>query len=675
MFGTLVVGVLLLATLGTGVTSATTTYSVNMKEVGLPTGTSWTGTFNGVGSTGTGSSQVFTGLAAGSYCYYYEDPVPGAATTTRYVPYTYYGCITVPNQLTITNVYTQQVTVNFAVTPTGSGSAGPGTNWYTVGSTIAIQASETFGYTFSKWTATPTAALALTDPAWESTGLTVSATGTVTAHFNVTKSKVTFHEVGLPTGTSWSVVFGGSSTSSTSTMVATALNKPGAYSWSVPTISAAHGAVYVPSPASGGINIPYQPTQQIVFTKDFTVTTAVSPASSGSVYPYAGTYDWANNSNVPISAFDSSSYVFSAWSPSVAGSFGIQSRTTAGTNVTIMGAGVLTAKFVTGSECTTCTVTFYQVGLPAHTGWGVTFNGVQYSTTAASLTVSGQTASAGWSAFNPISAGHFDVQYVPNPYTSSGYWYVGSTASYTIVYDQEYYLTVQSNPYNSGSWTLGSAWFASGTQLPESAINSVDYAFSSWTSSGTNLTFSSATSSSVPLTLHGPATLTVNFAPLTSTVHFVEIGLPAGTTWGASIGSQGSWASTPWINITGVPNGGYGWGAANTITGGAGIQWDTVVTGGGITLPTQTFEAVVYEKAFQVSFVTAGTAGGTISPSGSVWIYSGTELPIMAENGTSATFGSWSETATTGTIGLTSTGAASTYATIKGTGTVTATFS
>jgi hypothetical protein len=673
--GALAVVAVLLVNLGSGVTTATTTYSVNMKEIGLPTGTSWSAVFNGVTSTGTGSSQVFTGLSAGTYCWNYEQPVPGTATTTRYMPYTYSGCTTIPNQLTVTDSYVEQTYLNFAVTPTSAGSTTPGSNWYTTGSTLAISASATYGYSFTKWTATPASALTLSNITDEASALTITATGTVTAHFLATKSKVTFNEVGLPSGTSWTVVFGGTSYLGATSSISTGTHAPTSYSWNVPSVSAAHGVSYTPSPASGGITVPYQPSQEIVFVKQFAVTLAVSPSGSGTIAPGAGSYVWTNNSNVPVTALDSSTYVFSSWVPSIAGTFGIQSRTTAGTNVTVLGSGTLTAKFVTGTECTTCKMTFMEVGLPLHAGWGVTFGGVQYSTTSSSITLTGLTTSQYWSAFDPVGGTAYGVQYVPNSYSSGGYWYLGETNSTTIVYQKEAYVTVQGNPYFSGGgWTASTGWYYVGSQFADSAINSATYKFSSWTASGTNLTLSAGASSSTAVTVKGPATLNVNFVPTYSTVRFLEFGLPAGTTWGADINGQWFWASTPWINVSGVQDADYGWAASNTISGGAGIQWDSPTTGGGINVPYQTMISVVYTEAYQVTFAAGGTAGGAVTPSGTAWYYTGTIVPIYAENGTSVTFSSWGKTTTSGTITLSSSTVPSTYATIKGTGTVTATF-
>ncbi len=666
---------LLLGNLGTGLVSATTTYSVAINETGLPAGTSWTAVFNSVTNSGTGSTLTYSGLSAGSYCYSVTSPVTGSPTTTRYVAYSTYGCITVPNQLTITDPFTTQYYVNFGVTPVSSGSANPGTNWYNSGSTLEIQAAATYGYAFHDWTATKTTNFVLGVATRPATELTVLGTGTVTAHFNATKYATTFTEVGLPTGTSWSVVYGGTSYLSGTATIATGSHAAGGISWTVSAVALPHGISYAPSPASGTMSVPYLTTQAIVFVKQFDVTFATNPSSSGSTTPTVGSAYYTNGTNLPITAWDSGTWQFSGWSSSSSAVLGINSKSTAGTNATIAGTGTLTAKFVTGTACTTCSLTFYQVGLPAGTGWGVTFNGNQYTSTAGSIAVTGLTAAASWQAYSPLGTSQYGVQYYPESQTASGYWYFGETNSITFVYVKEYYVTMAVNPQYSGAGvSYGSGWYPAGSQGVNDGVGTTTYKFTSWTASSTNLTVTSPSKASTAFTVKGPATLTANFVVPVATVHYVEYGLPSGTTWGVSLSGQIYYSSSPWINVTGVSYGSYSWGASTNMYGGVGIQWDALPSSGSLAVPTEAYVAVVYGEEYQVTFQTGGTAGGSISPSGTGYYLGGTVLPLMAENGTSVSFSGWSKTVTTGTITFAST-KASTYVTLDGSGTVTGSFS
>jgi hypothetical protein len=666
---------LLLGNLGTGIVSATTTYSVAITETGLPTGTTWTAVFNGVTTSGSGTTLTWSGLSAGSYCYSVTSPITGTPTTTHYSAYSTYGCINVPAQLTITDPFSTQYSVTFGVTPTSSGSTNPGTNWYTAGSTIQIQAAANFGYAFHDWTGTKVANFVFGSATRPATDLTILGTGTVTAHFNTTKYATSFSEIGLPTGTSWSVVFGGTSYLSGTATIATGSHSAANTYWTVAPVALPHGIQYAPSPAAAYMNVPYQTTETIVFVEQFQVTFATNPASSGTTDPAVGAAYYTNGTNLPITAFDSGTWQFSTWSTSNSAVIGINSKTTAGTNATIAGTGTLTAKFVTGTACTSCPLTFYELGLPAGKGWGVTFNGISYTTKTTSIALTGLTTAASWSAFSPLGSNQYGVQYFPEGQTSSGYWYLGETNSITFVYVKEYYVTTTVNPLYSGAGvTLGSGWYGAGSQVAIGAVGTASYKFSSWTPSSSNVSVASTTKAATTFTVTGPATLTANFVLPVATAQFVEYGLPAGTTWGVSIGGQVYYAASPWINVTGVPYGSYGWGASNNMFGGAGIQWDAPTASGSLVVPTEEFVAVVYAEAFQVTFQAGGTAGGTVSPSGTAYYYTGTVLPLMAENGTSVSFTSWSKTVTSGTITLTATGKASTFVTIAGTGTVTGTF-
>ena len=213
-----------------------------------------------------------------------------------------------------------------------------------------------------------------------------------------------------------------------------------------------------------------------------------------------------------------------------------------------------------------------------------------------------------------------------------------------------------------------------GSQGVNDGVGTTTYKFTSWTASSTNLTVTSPSKASTAFTVKGPATLTANFVVPVATVHYVEYGLPSGTTWGVSLSGQIYYSSSPWINVTGVSYGSYSWGASTNMYGGVGIQWDALPSSGSLAVPTEAYVAVVYGEEYQVTFQTGGTAGGSISPSGTGYYLGGTVLPLMAENGTSVSFSGWSKTVTTGTITFAST-KASTYVTLDGSGTVTGSFS
>jgi len=603
-FGVVAIMVLLLGSSVAGAVRPAVTYNVAVTEIGLPAGTSWSAVFNGVTNSGTGSAITFSGISAGSYCWSVTNPVTGTASTNRYVPYAASGCISVPNQLTVSDVYTTQYYVTFGVTPVSSGSAYPGTNWFAAGSTLAIQSSATFGYTFHNWAATRTANFVLASATSAATELTILGAGSVTAHFTATKAAVSFTEVGLPASTGWSAVFGGTSYLGSAATLAAGSHVPGSYSWSVPSVAHSGGIQYQPTPASGTMTTPFQTGQTIVFVEQFSVTFATNPSSSGTTAPTVGSAYYTNGTNMPITAFNSGTWQFSGWSTGSTAKVGINSKTTQGTNATVMGSTTVTAKFVTGTPCTTCSITFYEVGLPVGTGWGVTFNGTFYTSTASSISVTGQKQAGYFTAQTPVGTGQFGVQYYATGTPTSGYWYFGETNSFTFSYVKEYYLTVVQNPsyIGGGGPTISTQWVNAGTQLAISAISSSTYKFGSWTTSGPNLTIVTPSKAGTFATVNGPATLSLNFVTATGTLHFQRVGLPTGMTWGLTVDSQQYWSSSAYINVTGVPYGTYSWTPVTGLNGGPGINWNPESYFGQVATPTEAYALAVYAEAFQVTF-------------------------------------------------------------------------
>lgn len=650
-----------------------TTYSVWITEQGLPSGTSWSATFNGVTNTGTTATLLFTGVSATSYGFY-PTTIAGSASTIQYVPTQNYY-ITVPATQHVTVVYLTQYYLYTTLSPTTAGSISVGNGWVDAGSNFTVGAYANPGYTFSSWSATT--GIALHGTTTGATMATVNASGTITANFAQGSYAATFDEFGLPSGTKWSVTFNSVAKTGTGTSITTASNPTGSYSWSVATVVATSTTDWVPSPSSGSFAIPGQLSQAIVFTEEYAVTFAVS--GSGSAYPYSGYYP--AGSSIALLA-TSSTELFSKWTTTASKVY-IGDTKDSGTNATVKGATTVTAVFKTGKLCTSCTLTFSEAGLPTGTSWGVTFASVNYPTTASSLSFTKLTAGASWSAFTPVSTGQFGIEYVPVAYGySSGYYYLGEVTTIEIVYQEEAYLTVASNPSYAGGGgaTQSSGWYAIGTTYPLSAYNNTYYLFSGWSSSGSNLTLGSTTAASTTLSVTGPATLTAVFTQPTSTVHFTEYGLPSGTTWGVYISGTGinAWylTATRWVNVSGLPWSSYSISPLQTISGGTGVEWNSVLGSAYVYNQGQRYQAFDYAKSVYLTVAVgpSGTTGTVYTPTTN-WYEVGTWLPMVAQNGTGAspTFKSWSQTTGTGTI--VSTSSASTFFEVLATGTVTCTFS
>ena len=191
------------------------------------------------------------------------------------------------------------------------------TNWYVSSATVTLTANEqTSGIHYiyyslnggATWN-TYTVINQLTYTA--STSFTVSTPGANTIEYysvdysgdtdsthtiavNIAYS-LTFAESGLPSGTTWSITVGGTTTSTTGNMI-TLQEASNSYSWSVLTpISGGTGTQYVTSSASGSVNVPTTTLVSIAYSTQYylTVTSAYgTPTGAGwyqsSTTAYAG---------------------------------------------------------------------------------------------------------------------------------------------------------------------------------------------------------------------------------------------------------------------------------------------------------------------------------------------------------------------------------------------------
>lgn len=112
-------------------------------------------------------------------------------------------------------------------------------------------------------------------------GKTASATlivfGVQTNTVSQPTYNVVFTESGLPSGQSWSVTFNGKTVSSKTSAIAFTIIGSGGYSWSTQrTLSGAAGKQYVPSVASGMVNVPSTKSISISYTTQYYLTVVSS---------------------------------------------------------------------------------------------------------------------------------------------------------------------------------------------------------------------------------------------------------------------------------------------------------------------------------------------------------------------------------------------------------------
>ena len=248
---------------------ASFTVNITFEESGLPAGDSWSVTLNGATTGSTGTLVTFF-VANASYSY-------SVHSTTGYLP--------VPS-MGIVNATAGNLTQGVLFYPPGqslyfvefqSSGLPLGTPWSvhfgnylndSVGSTLGFSvANGTYGWTVlpsAGWTATPV-----------SGSISVQGMGaTLPIAFSRWHSNVTFSTAGLPTGTSWTLVF--NATRYTLQNSSFSFREPnGSYPYSVEPPPG-----YSVAPTHGWANVSGQPS--LAITLRFT-------AGSGSLYPVAFT--------------------------------------------------------------------------------------------------------------------------------------------------------------------------------------------------------------------------------------------------------------------------------------------------------------------------------------------------------------------------------------------------
>jgi Domain of unknown function DUF11/Divergent InlB B-repeat domain/RTX calcium-binding nonapeptide repeat (4 copies) len=156
--------------------------TLTFTETGLPAGTSWSVTFDGITQSTTTDVVTFIHVSIGINTWTASDQIL-EGIGTRYVASTSSGTINVPVQTSQRITFTPQYQVSLTLTPTGTGTVNPKTtNYYDSGSQVSISANTKSGYAFWQWTASnPSIIFATSSDA--STTATINGPGTITATF------------------------------------------------------------------------------------------------------------------------------------------------------------------------------------------------------------------------------------------------------------------------------------------------------------------------------------------------------------------------------------------------------------------------------------------------------------------------------------------------------------
>ncbi len=436
-------------------------------------------------------------------------------------------------------------------------------------------------YTFQVSQVAAGSALYAADPAQGSFQVNGSSAAIAISFSSIPVFSVTFSETGLPAATNWSVTlfgadagFGGWANpgragpdcyqnltqNSSNTSTVGFLLQNGSYGFELPNVTAGAN-LYVADPGAGTVSVDgASVTIDVAFSAVplFAVTFSESGLAAGafwSVQLWGSSGGAYNGSNTPTVGFElpNGTYQFRVAGPYYGWPCGLISPQFG--SFTVNGAA-LTIDITFATE-TTYTVTFAESGLPAGTnwsvglfggsargggwgggGWGAQFNG------SANTTIN-FTVPDGTFAFFVGNVTVGSQLFVPSP--ASGNVAVDGapvTVDVTFAAITLYNVTlVESGLPNGTFWsaflfnaTLGGAWNGTWNTSLSFLVPNGTYAFGIGPAANCTTIFLPSPASG-NITVDGAnVTIDVTFAPLTFyTVTVVETGLPANTTWYASL--------------------------------------------------------------------------------------------------------------------------------------------
>ncbi len=228
-------------------------WNVTVSESGLPSGTGWGLSVNGT-TRSVSTPQTTYLLVNASYTFVLEGPLAGPSGV-RYLPSPPALTVTVAGaNVTATVAYYTQYLLNVSARPVVGGTVTPAVEWVNSSTAVTLGVTPAPGYEFLSWTGSGPG-----NYSGNSTNPSITVNGPVEeiATF-VRLYAVTFMEIGLPNGTSWSVRLDGQvETSSASSITFNETN--GTYTFSIGNVSA-----YSAAPSQGNVSVDGQTTIQSV---------------------------------------------------------------------------------------------------------------------------------------------------------------------------------------------------------------------------------------------------------------------------------------------------------------------------------------------------------------------------------------------------------------------------
>ena len=348
-------------------------YEITFTESGLPSGTLWFITLNGITHNSTTNTITFT-EPNGSYSYTIKTPISGG-TGIQYVVLQSKGTLTVNGANININVpYRTQYYLTMIASPSNGGTVSPSSGWYNVGSSVTIDAISNSNFEFVSWSGTGNGSYSGTN---NPVSITINGPITETANF-IELYKIKFIETGLPSETTWYVnLSNGQSYSGTGTTI-TFSEPNGTYSYTIATVN----KNYSPSQSSGtltvnGSNVNIGITFNLV---TYTITFTENGLPSGTSWSVTlnNITKTSTNATITISEPNGSySYIISSIS-------GYRANAYSGT-INVNGNQVVINITWT---IITYPITITENGIPNGTSWSATLTGTTFNGQSINVTLS-----------------------------------------------------------------------------------------------------------------------------------------------------------------------------------------------------------------------------------------------------------------------------------------------
>jgi hypothetical protein len=518
------------------------TYGVSFSESGLPSGQTWSVTFNGATMStttdGLTDTLTFANEPNGTYTYSIAD-VPGWHQTSL----AYSGTLTLSGAALAESVTFAQVTYDVSLAESGLPSgqtfsatvAGSTLSLTTDGSTDALDfgsyANGTYSYSVADVSGYHQSTIAYSG--------TITVAGAAVYDdlvFTQVTNTLTFTESGLPASTSWSVTVGGTTLTSTTTSIG--FSEPnGTYPYTV------------------GVVPGYSTTQ----SSSVTVTGATDVAVPFSVVEFSVTFtetglpagtSWSVTLNGATQSATTTSIVFEEPNGTYSYTVGVVQNytTTQSGSVSVTGANTGVSVPFT---LLTYPVTFVESGLPSGTMWSVTIGGTTVSSTTTSLVFQ---LSNGTYTYHASAVANYAR-------TATGsFAVVGTPVTVNEAYTHVLYtVTFKEAGLPAGtSWSVTTAGKTKTTTTAKNlfSLGNGTYAYTI----GAVHDYSTTHSGSV--TVNGASVLvTVHFTLVKYKVTFTESGLPRHTSWQVTVGSSTVSSSVATLSME-LANGTYSYSAS-----------------------------------------------------------------------------------------------------------------